>query len=315
MSASPSSVASILLVQRLVDTGAKPLSASEYWRLLDQVADPATLLGRSADDLEGDLDGAVESERIAQLLDSGTALAFERERLETTGIGVLTPFDEAWPGRLQDRLGSTAPPILFVAGPVELLADDGLGIVGSRNVDEDGAEVARSAARCAVTNGLAVVSGGARGVDQLSMAAALDAGGASVGVLADSLEKALRSAETRQAVLDGSACLVTPYKPSAGFTAANAMGRNKIVYALGRFTLVVATDRDKGGTWSGATEALRRGFGHVGVWIGAGQGPGNEALVEQGAAPVRSLEGLADHLAADVVPEATAPKAVQQTLL
>lgn len=59
---------------------------------------------------------------------------------------------------------------------------------------------------------------------------------------------------------------------------ASAMGRNKVIYALSKATLVVASDEDSGGTWSGATEALKRGIAPVITWVGEGSGPGNEPL-------------------------------------
>jgi predicted Rossmann fold nucleotide-binding protein DprA/Smf involved in DNA uptake len=86
--------------------------------------------------------------------------------------------------------------------------------------------------------------------------------------------------------------LITPYKPTAGFTVANAMGRNKLIYALSEATLVVACDTDKGGTWSGAVEALRQDISPVLVWTGAGAGAGNRALIERGALPVDDIDGL-----------------------
>ena len=66
-------------------------------------------------------------------------------------------------------------------------------------------------------------------------------------------------------------------------------GRNKLIYGLAQVTLVVASDLDSGGTWAGATEALRRGFGAVAVWTGEGAGAGNAALVERGAMAVDDL--------------------------
>ena len=42
---SDTSLAALLLTQRLVETAAQPLKASEYWAVLDKVHDPATLLG------------------------------------------------------------------------------------------------------------------------------------------------------------------------------------------------------------------------------------------------------------------------------
>ena len=70
------------------------------------------------------------------------------------------------------------------------------------------------------------------------------------------------------------------------------MGRNKLIYALSKITVVVACETDRGGTWSGATEALEAGLGRVGVWRGPGEGPGNKLLEERGAQPIRSINEL-----------------------
>lgn len=124
------------------------------------------------------------------------------------------------------------------------------------------------------------------------MLAAFDCDGPVVGVLADSLEQRLRDSDTRRGVLEDRLCLVTPYKPSMGFTVANAMGRNKVIYALARRTFVVMADLDKGGTWAGAVEWLRRDPTGVAVWTGPGAGAGNEALVNRGATPIDHVEQL-----------------------
>lgn len=283
------------LCSRLVDAGdAAPLKAREYWELADRVDDTSTLVGRSADDLVADGFRPEDAERYVKLLDRAGGLAFALEELEQAGVWTLAEGDDGYPNRLRERLGPQAPPLFHGAGPIGVLNNRTLGIVGSRNVDEQGADVARTAARCAVRDGWAVVSGGARGVDQLAMGAALEADGATAGVLADSLLKRLRESEVRRAIHDEHLCLLTPYKPNAGFTVATAMGRNKIVYALSDLTLVVATDNDTGGTWAGATESLRKGYGTVVVWRGAGEGPGNAALEAKGAVALREVEDLLD---------------------
>lgn len=145
-------------------------------------------------------------------------------------------------------------------------------MVGSRTISDEGAAVARRAAQLVAGQGGTVVSGGAKGVDQLAMDAAAQACGTVVGVLADALDRRLRKPDVRRAIGRDELCLATPYKPTAGFSVANAMARNKIIYALARITLVVAADAERGGTWEGAVEALRRGFGPVAVWTGEGGG-------------------------------------------
>ena len=86
------------------------------------------------------------------------------------------------------------------------------------------------------------------------MNAALDSGGAVVGVLADSLSRKLRNADVRAAIHDGRArSCARPYSPDASFSAGNAMGRNKLIYSQAAVTLVVASDKGSSGTWTGAT--------------------------------------------------------------
>ncbi len=287
------SLATILLVSRLCGEGVQPLKASEYWKLCDQLGKPNVLLGQTEDQLtRGHGLGPDLAARIVLLLDRATAMAFELERLEQSGINTLTPFDEYYPERFSKQLGSKAPPLLHAAGDLGLLQASGVGIVGSREVTEDGAAVAKAAAERAARLGYALISGGARGVDQLAMNAAFQADGRVVGVLAESLLRKLKTADVRRAVHDGRTVMCTPYSPDAPFSAGNAMGRNKLVYALSLLTLVVASEVDKGGTWSGAVEALKNRSGRVGVWQGPGQGPGNEELIERGATAIRSIDDL-----------------------
>jgi len=290
---SEDSLASLLLVNRLTDRPDHPLTTGEYWRLLEAVARPAELLGLEATAIgERAAGSGIDGERIASLFDSATQVAFQLERIEASGFRALTPFDDDYPGRLRDRLGHRAPPVLFAVGPTELLSSTALGIVGSRGVEPEGQEVARRAARLAVDAGLAVVSGGAKGVDQVSMAAAFQAGGAVVGILADALERRVKDPETRRVIAEGRVCLVSPFTPSAPFSVRNAMGRNKLIHALAERTLVVASDAGKGGTWEGAIEALRRDLGPVVVWLGQGAGPGNAEIVERGALGISDLDRL-----------------------
>ncbi|HVL98282.1 MAG TPA: DNA-processing protein DprA [Egibacteraceae bacterium] len=292
---SDSALASLLLTNRLVDTGAEPLTSRDYWQLLDQVDDPAVLLGCSVEALVGQFGlSRVIAERAAALLDAGTALAIELDRFEQQGLHAVTPFDAAYPGRLSRRLGTTAPPVLYTAGSLALLEHPGIAVVGSRTIADAGAVVATRVAQAAADRGDTVISGGAKGVDRLAMDAASQAGGTVVGVLADALDRRLRKPDVRRAIRRNELCLVTPYRPTAGFSVASAMARNKIIYALARVTLVVAADAGRGGTWEGAVEALRRGFGPVAVWSGEGAGDGNEALVSRGAHAVHDLERLFD---------------------
>jgi predicted Rossmann fold nucleotide-binding protein DprA/Smf involved in DNA uptake len=142
---------------------------------------------------------------------------------------------------------------------LQLLHRAGLAIIGSRNIDEAGVAFAKEVGRKAVAGGLAVVSGGARGTDRIAMDGAMEAGGVVFGVLADSLEATVRKTDVRQLLLDSRLVLLTPYVPTAGFSVGAAMGRNKFIYGLSDFAMVVSSDHQTGGTWAGAVEALKAG--------------------------------------------------------
>ena len=331
------SLATILLVSRLCADGVRPLKASEYWHLLDLIegalvrstrrgsggaaGEPTgpreglnVFLGYSMEQPAPDRELSEDlAKRVALLMDRATAVAFELDRLEQSGIKTLTVFDEYYPRAWLDRLRAKAPPLVHAAGALELLDAPGLGVVGSRDVSQAGGEVAREVARLAARRSLPLTSGGARGVDQLAMDAAFEAGGAVVGMLAESLLRKLKSPDVRRAVYEGSTVMCTPYSPDAPFSAGSAMGRNKLIYAQAALTVVVASDDGTGGTWSGATEALKHGYGSVAVWRGDGEGPGNGPLQQRGALPVSSVEDIEALLEATQAPPAESPRAPAST--
>ena len=290
----------LLLTNRIAQGSVAPLRAKEFWKLVSAV-DLAELPGMSIDDIVARTGDAALADRVALLLDAATGFAIAREELESRGVRVLTPGDGVYPDRLL-ALGGAAPPVLYAAGPVEWLSTSLIGVVGSRAVTEEGAEVARRVTTVAARDSAGIVSGGAKGVDVISMDAAYRCGIPSVGVTAEGLQRAGRRKELRGAVAEERLLLVSPYAPTAGFTVGNAMGRNKLIYALAVSTLVVASDLDSGGTWAGATEALRRRFGAVAVWTGPGAGPGNDALVARGAVPVDDLDSWSPLDTAPLVP-------------
>lgn len=224
-----------------------------------------------------------EAERIAQLLQRSGTVAIELERLKSLGIDVLTRADANYPSRYKQRLKDSAPTILFYAGEKALLGQPGIAVVGSRHLDEVGQACAEYVGNACGLSGLVLYSGGAKGVDSISMNAALTSRGTAVGILAESLEKAIRNPDNREAIYRGDLCLATPYSPSAPFSVGTAMGRNKLIYTLADYAIVVASDAEKGGTWAGATEALKSRWLPVFVLDHPDMPEGNRMLIEKGA--------------------------------
>jgi predicted Rossmann fold nucleotide-binding protein DprA/Smf involved in DNA uptake len=137
------------------------------------------------------------------------------------------------------------------------------------------------------------------------MNAALESRGSAVGILADSLERAIRRQEIRPALERGDLCLATPYAPNAGFSVGAAMGRNRLIYALADYAIVVASDAESGGTWAGATETLKHGWVPVFVLEHPQMPEGNRLLLQRGALPfphpfpehpAKLIDWLAEHV-------------------
>lgn len=269
-------------------TAARPLGTAEYSRLAQQLREhnrqPEDLLRPGAAALLSDLRPAADRERLEQLLARGFLLSQAVEYWKNRAIWVVSRADPDYPLRYKKRLGRLAPPAIYGCGSPDLLDFGGLAVVGSRNADDPALEYAEKAGRLAAAAGYPVISGGARGVDQAAMAGALTEGGTAIGVLADKLERAALERDNRDFLLDERLVLISPYDPRAGFNAGNSMQRNKLVYALADAALVVESDYNKGGTWTGAVEQLDK-FRTVPVYVrSAGEiGPGLQGLQRKGA--------------------------------
>lgn len=287
-----------LAIPKDVPAEGRPQTAAEWHALARKIlasswGRPGELLGRSAADMRQALDlDAATAERLARLLGRGVQLVVELERLADRGIRPVTRADEAYPVKLKQRLQGQAPPVLFVAGPVELLGSRGAAVVGSRKSDAASLQFARAVGQRCAQDRLTVYSGLAPGVDAEAMRGALDFEGFAVGLARGSLEQTVRERSIRELIHDERLAVVTPFHPAAGFTTALAMARNKYVYCLADYAIVVASDSGTGGTWAGATENLRQGWVPLFVRDADGLAPGNrDLLARPGSTPLQ-----ADHL-------------------
>ncbi|MBX7540305.1 DNA-processing protein DprA [Qipengyuania sphaerica] len=288
MKMSPQAQAIIMLTVPFGKTETRPLSIKEWGRfalwLRDHDLEPGSLLTRDPRTaLSSWMDKTVKLERIESLLQRGGALGLALEKWERSGLWVITRSDNDYPEQLKRMLRASSPPVLFGCGNASLLSKGGIAVVGSRNSNDEDLSFSTNLGREASNQGLSIVSGGARGVDESAMLGALDHEGTAVGILADSLLRAATSSKYRRYLVSGDLALVSPFNPEASFNVGNAMARNKYIYCLSDAAVVVDSAVEKGGTWNGAVENLNNQW--VPLWVKQkdDEKSGNAALVKMGA--------------------------------
>lgn len=190
-----------------------PLTPLEWGRLAVRLREigvrPSAFFKKDAASiLEDWRDNKITPERIHRLLDRAVAMGIALDKWLRSGLWVMTCYDPDYPSKLIDRLPESYPPVIFGCGNRGLLSLGGIAVVGSRDASGEELAYTKFLGRHITMLGTSVVSGGARGVDETAMLAALENSGAAVGVLADSLLAAAASQKYRQYLMRDDLALV-----------------------------------------------------------------------------------------------------------
>ena len=248
--------------------------------------------------------------RFVETFDEGVYV----EQLTAGGLRWLARSDPAFPPRL--RAIHDPPPGLFVrgAGPLSLLGEPGVAIVGTRACTDYGAHVARTLAREVAAAGVVVVSGLARGVDGCAHRGALDGGGLTVAVLGCGIDRDYPRAHVslaRDIAVGG--LIVSEYPPGVSPAPWRFPARNRIVAGLPTAVVVVEA-RERSGALITADLALEEGREVLSVpgEITSGPSQGTNGLLRLGATPVTAAADVLEALGIDPQPpnpEAEPPSA------
>lgn len=191
------------------------------------------------------------SERIVTLLGDTELLAWYLHRARRLGCVPIPRSDPRYPARIRRRLGPESPGCLWLMGDPSLLKVPSAALVGSRELQPQNREFAAQTGIQAAKQGLALVSGNARGADTVGQNACLAAGGQVICVIADELY----TKREQSGVL-----YISEEDYDAPFSAFRALHRNRIIHALGEVTIAAQCSFRKGGTWDGSTANLRYGY-------------------------------------------------------
>ncbi|MDR1151824.1 MAG: DNA-processing protein DprA [Bifidobacteriaceae bacterium] len=216
-----------------------------------------------------------------------------RELRVVRGLGgrFVTPNDGDWPGGLND-LGDAAPLGLWAIGGEAALGDlagfltPSVAVVGSRAATHYGETVTATMVSGLVERRVAIVSGGAFGIDGAAHRAALGHGGRTVAVMAggvDRLYPAGNEEMLREVARSGA--VVSEVPPGSAPRRERFLSRNRLIAALTSATVVVEAGWRSGArNTAGHAASLVRAVGAVPGPVTSASSAGCHRLVRDGIA-------------------------------
>ena len=209
---------------------------------------------------------------------------------------LITCNDKVFPYMLKQV--SDAPVVLFVNGRPEYLQAPQFGIVGSRNPDYGGKQIARKFSSLLIQLGFTITSGLALGIDKEAHLGALGANGKTIAVLGNGLDVYYpkRHRELAEKIAAEGA-LVSEFPTGVKPLACNFPRRNRIISGMSSGILVVEATLRSGSliTARYALEQNREVFAIPGP-INNPLFKGCHELIKGGAKLVENIQDIIDEL-------------------
>jgi len=185
--------------------------------------------------------------------------AFLAESLNNEGYELIPITSPEYSKTLKENLKAAhAPALLYVKGNKQIMREKSIAIVGSRNASDKSLEFTDNIAKLASKEYKVVVSGFAKGVDKQALDSAINYKGQSIIVLPQGIMTfGSGFKKYYKQIVDGDVLVLSTFFPKAPWKAELAMARNPIIYGLAD-EIYVAESSDKGGTWSGVVDGLRK---------------------------------------------------------
>lgn len=215
--------------------------------------------------------------------------SFLAESLINQGYNIITINSEDYSPTLKANLKlKFSPPLLYIKGNKQLLKEDTVAIVGSRNASDISLQFTKTIAQKCAKEYKVVVSGFAKGVDKKALDETLAVVGHSIIVLPQGImtfSSGFRKYYSQ--IVQGDVLVLSTFHPKVPWSAGLAMSRNVYIYGLAK-TVYVAESDSKGGTWSGVLDGLKKEREIYVRKPGKDEKNANELLILAGAKPVDS---------------------------
>ena len=219
----------------------------------------------------------------------------EMDRALGMGCPIVTQNDPRYPALLLQI--PDPPPYFYLFGETAAFPN-AVALVGSRNATDYGRTTTRRLSSDLVRQGIAVVSGLARGIDTAAHEGALQAGGATVAVLGSGLANIYpRENAALCERIAARGAVISEFPLDAGPDAHHFPQRNRIISGMSLGTVVVEATRRSGSliTARMALEQNREVFAVPGS-VHSFKSMGTHALIKQGAKLVTHVGDILEEL-------------------
>ena len=213
--------------------------------------------------------------------------AFLAESFFSQGFEMIPITSPEYSKTLKTNLKAAhSPAVLYIKGNKKILEEKSIAIVGSRAASEIALKFTDNIAKNASKEYKVVVSGFAKGVDKQALDSAINYKGQSIIVLPQGIMTFASGFKNYyKQIIDGDVLVLSTFPPKAGWSAGLAMARNPIIYGLAD-EIYVAESSEKGGTWSGVIDGLRKGRKIYVRKPEATEKNANNILIQKGAVPI-----------------------------
>ncbi len=161
-----------------------------------------------------------------------------------------------------------------------------MAIVGSRKADKVSLDFTDNVAKTASKDYKVIVSGFAKGVDKQALDSALKYKGQSIIVLPQGILTFNSGVKKYyKQIIEGDVMVLSTFYPKATWSVSLTMARNPIIYGLAT-EIFVAESSNKGGTWSGVVDGLRKDRKIFVRKPDFNEKNANNQLIQKGAVPV-----------------------------
>lgn len=232
----------------------------------------------------------LDENQIFDLLKAKSELgsnAFLAESFFSQGFEMIPITSPEYSKTLKTNLKAAhSPAVLYIKGNKKILEEKSIAIVGSRAASEIALKFTDNIAKNASKEYKVVVSGFAKGIDKQALDSAINYKGQSIIVLPQGIMTFASGFKNYyKQIIDGDVLVLSTFPPKAGWSAGLAMARNPIIYGLAD-EIYVAESSEKGGTWSGVIDGLRKGRKIYVRKPEATEKNANNILIQKGAVPI-----------------------------